>query len=160
MEHTVPHPYIITSFKKFIEIPIRGLKWVIHKLKLPEIFKEFVKDPRQAKSPYAIESILMAGLQLPLFREPSRHHFYQHLNVTNAKIGNSAYLAGIKENRFPSTRVLEDTYQLINPSPCQEALFALFANLIKGKFFTNHSSLLSSGRILLGIDAFYYSYLS
>jgi hypothetical protein len=155
MEHQVPHPHINTSFKKFIEIPIRGLKWIINKLKIVEIFKNRVKNRRQLKSPYKIESLLMTGLQIPLFREPSRHHFYQHFLVPNTSINNNAYLADIKNNRFPSTRTLEEAYQLCDPEELQNSLFDLFEGCIQRKLFTNHHALLSDARYLLAIDAFH-----
>jgi hypothetical protein len=154
METQVLYPHINTKFKKFVEIPVRGLKWLLNKLKLKELFKKHVQDPKQSKSSYSIESLLLAGLQIHLFRNPSRHHFYQHLSKPYIYVGNLSHLAGIEDNRFPSTRTLEDNYQLCNPEKMQSTLFSIFENLIKGKVFTNHPALLSDGRYLLGIDAF------
>jgi hypothetical protein len=154
METKILQSHINTKLKNFVDIPVRGLKWLLNKLKLRELFKKHVQDPKQSKSVYPIESVLMAGLQIHLFRNPSRHHFYQHLSKPYIHIGNLAHLAGIENNRFPSTRTLEDNYQMYNPDQMQSVLFSLFANLIKSKVFTNHPSLLCEGRYLLAIDAF------
>ncbi|HEY6436712.1 MAG TPA: hypothetical protein VIY47_08980, partial [Ignavibacteriaceae bacterium] len=129
--------------------------WLLKKIKLRELFKKHVQDPKQSKSVYLNESLLMAGLQIHLFRNPSRHHFYQHLSVPYTHIENLSFLAGIEGNRFPSTRTLEDHYQMCLPDHMQSVLFSLFEKLIKSKLFTNHPSLLSEGRYLLAIDAFH-----
>jgi hypothetical protein len=155
MEHIVPLPYINTKFKNFVEIPVRALKWLMTKLKISSLFKKHIKEARQSKSCYSLDSLLMSGLMVPLFRQPSRHQFYQHLFLPNAQIDNLAHFSGIKDKKFPSSRTLEDNYQLLKPSQMQDVLFDLFANLIKSKVFTNHPSLLSHGRTLLAIDAFW-----
>ena len=40
MDTQVLYPYINTKFKNFIEIPARGLNWLLNKLKLRELFKK------------------------------------------------------------------------------------------------------------------------
>jgi len=149
------NPHINTSFKNFVEIPIRGLKWLLNKLKLRELFKKHVQDPRLSKSAYSMSSLLMSGLFISLFRNPSRHQFYLHLLKPYIHRGNLSYLAGIEGGKFPSTRTLEDNYQICNPAELQEVLFSLFENLCRSKVFINHPSLLSNGRYLLAIDAFH-----
>ena len=104
---------------------------------------------------YSISSLLMSGLFISLFRNPSRHQFYQHLLKPYIHKGNLSFLAGISGESFPSTRTLEDNYQIFNPQELQEVLFSLFNNLCKAKTFINHPSLLSQGRYLLAIDAFH-----
>ena len=147
--------YISTSFNKFVEIPVRSLKWLLNKLKLKEVFKKYVQDPRRSSSAYSITSLLMSGLFISLFRNPSRHQFYQHLSKPYIYRRNLNFLAGIEGASFPSTRTLEDNYQICNPQQLQEVLFSLFDNLCKSKAFINHPSLLSHGRYLLAIDAFH-----
>ena len=149
------HPHINTSFRNFVEIPARGLKWLLNKLKLREILKTSVQDPRRSKSPYSIDSLLMSGLFISLFRKPSRHEFYLHLSKPYIHRRNLSFLAGIKGDSFPSTRTLEDNFQICNPKGLQEVLFSLFENLCKSKVFINHPSLLSEGRYCLAIDAFH-----
>ena len=155
MDTQVLYPYINTKFKNFIEIPARGLNWLLNKLKLRELFKKHVQDPKQSKSLYPSESLLLAGLFIPLFRNFSRHHFYQHLSTPYTHTENLSFFAGIEGNRFPSTRTLEDHYQKCNPDQMQSVLFSIFEKLIKSKIFTNHPSLLSQGCYLLAIDAFH-----
>lgn len=155
MDTQTLYPHINTKFKNFVEIPARGLNWLLNKLKLRELFKKHVQNPKRSKSIYPSASLLMAGLQIHLFRNPSRHHFYQNLSTPFIHTGNLSFLAGLEGNHFPSTRTLEDHYQICNSDQMQSVLFSLFENLIKSKVFTNHSSLLSEGRYLLAIDAFH-----
>lgn len=148
-------PHINTSFKNFVEIPVRGLKWLINKLKLKELFAKHVQDPRRSRSAYSMSSLLMSGLFISLFRSPSRHEFYLHLSKTYIHRGNLSFLSGIEGDGFPSTRTLEDNYQICNPQQFQEVLFSIFDNLCKSKVFINHPLLLSGGRYSLAIDAFH-----
>jgi hypothetical protein len=92
MEHQVPYPYTNTKFKKFVEIPARALNWLLNKLKVKELFKKHVQDARRSTSAYPLDSLLMAGLQIHLFRNPSRHQFYQHLTKPYINIENLSYM--------------------------------------------------------------------
>ena len=143
-----------TKFKEFIEIPARGLKWLLDKIKLKKIFKRNVEDPRQSSSDYPIESLLMAGVQIPLFRQPSRHKFYQHLSKPFIHRNNLSHIIGVQGSLFPSSRTLEDNYQILNPQNMQEVLFSLFKGQVKSKLFTNHTALLSEKMISIAIDGF------
>jgi hypothetical protein len=155
MDTQVLHPHINTSFENFVEIPARGLKWLSNKLKLRELFEEHVQDPRRSKSAYSMSSLLMSGLLISLFRNPSRHQFYQHLSQPYVHKENLNFLTGIDGVDFPSTRTLEDNYQICNPQELQKVLFSLFEQLCKSKVFINHPSLLINARYALAIDAFH-----
>jgi hypothetical protein len=66
-----------TNPKKFVEHPVRSLKFILKKLRIKELFNQ-VHDPRSRANEYSLTDLLMHGLSSHLFRAPSKNKF--HLN--------------------------------------------------------------------------------
>ena len=73
-----------TNQQNFVEYPIRALKFFLKKLKINELFKTHISDPRSRVDDYNLTSLLMHGLITHLFRSPSKNKFHLHLLRSNA----------------------------------------------------------------------------
>lgn len=140
-----------TDNQYFGEYPIRLLKFVLKKLKIRELFRSHVRDPRSRVDEYDLTSLLMHGLLTHLFRSPSKHKF--QLNLLRPKA--SAAVAKFSDNkdRSPCTRTLDDVIVNLNPEDFQPILPAIFRSLCRGKVFQLHPEFIPQNEYDIAIDA-------
>jgi hypothetical protein len=144
-----------TKFKNFVDIPVRSLIFLLKKFRLYDLFEEHVRDPRVKKSTYSIASLLMVAFEMLIFRSPSKNRFYQKDKLGRKEAYHQlAFLAGIKEERFPSSKTLDDLFWLIDPKDLEPVPFEIFKKLRINKLFTNHTALKKTKSYNILIDAF------
>lgn len=138
--------------KNFVDIPVRSLIFLIKKLKLFHLFGVSVKDCRARQPIYSLASLLMVGLEILLFRFPSKNDFYQ-----NRKLGRSyknlGEIAHLNYESFPHSKTLDDAFWLLNPSDLEPLLFTLFKSIRSSNLFKNHPSLKKNGCFHVMLDA-------
>ena len=140
-----------TDVQYFGEYPIRLLKFVLKRLKIRELFRRYVRDPRSRVDGYDLTFLLMHGLLTHLFRSPSKHKFHLHLLKPEASAA-VARFNGHKD-RCPCTRTLDDVLVNLNPEDFQPILPAIFRTLCRKKVFQLHSELIPQNEYAIAIDA-------
>ncbi|MFI5344282.1 MAG: hypothetical protein ACHQUC_08685 [Chlamydiales bacterium] len=105
------------------EYPIRLLKFVLKKLKIRELFRRHIRDPRSRVDDYDLTFLLMHGLLTHLFRSPSKHKF--HLNLLKREASAAVAKFNGNRDRCPCTRTLDDVLVNLNPEDFQPILPAI-----------------------------------
>ena len=146
--------------KNFEDIPVRCLAFLVKKLHIYDLFEKYARDGRTRKT-YSIASLLMAALEIVLFRSPSKNHFYQNKKLgREAQYKNLGKMAQIKSERFPHSKTIDDAFLSLNPTDLEPILFDLFKALCSAKLFSHHPSLKNHPTYRLAIDAFCSHYYS
>jgi hypothetical protein len=142
--------------KNFEDIPVRGMTFLLKKIRIYDLFEKYTRDGRSKQGSYSIASLLMVALVMLLFRSPSKNDFYQ-----NKKLGRGAYyknlgeIACLKGDRFPHSKTIDDAFLSLDPSDLEPILFDIFKILRSAKLFSHHQSLKKSQAFRLSIDAVY-----
>ena len=142
----------ITNQQNNVEYPVKFLKFLLKKLKIKELFKQHIRDPRVRVDNYDLPSLLMFGLQTHLFRSPSKHKFHLHLLRQEASRA-VAKFSGIEVNSSPCTRTLDDVILNLNSEDFKPLLPAIFRFLCRQKVFQLHPELIPQGEYAITIDA-------
>jgi hypothetical protein len=141
-----------TSHKNFVEYPINLLKFVLKKLKIKDLFKQYIHDPRARVDDYNLDSLLMLGLSTHLFRSPSKNKF--HLNFKRLEASKAiAKFAGIQKELCPSTRAVDDVLLRLDSTNFLPVLPTIFRNLCRQKIFQLHPEFIPGGEYAIAIDA-------
>ena len=141
----------ITNRQNVGEYPIRLLKFVLKKLKIRELFKKHIRDPRSRVDNYDLTSLLMHGLFTHLFRSPSKHKFY--LNLLRPVAFKAVAKFNGNKDRCPCTRTLDDVLVNLNPEDFQPILPAIFRSLCREKVFQLHPEFIPQREYDIAIDA-------
>lgn len=150
----IPQLQYNTNLENFVDIPARGLAFLLKKLHIYDLFKKHVKDGRTKKGTYLAASLLMVALEMLLFRSPSKNAFYQNKKLGRAShYKNLGALAQIEGDLFPHSKTIDDVFLSLNPSDLEPILFFIFQKLCSSKLFSNHSCLKKNGNFCLSIDA-------
>lgn len=136
----------------FIEYPIRLLRFILNKLKIRDLLKSHVKDPRTRIDDYELDALLMLALSSHLFRSPSKNNFHLHLKRPCAS-RSVAKFNGIQTEHCPSTRTIDDVVLELNPEQWISILPDIFRNLIRQKIFQLHPEFIPQGEYAVAIDA-------
>ena len=134
----------------FVEYPVRSLIFLLKKLKLENLFKQHINDPRYRVDKYSLVSLLMMGLFTHLFRSPSKNEFFQHLLRPNRR--SLAKLAGIQSDELPCARTIDDAFAKLDQEQLKPILPAIFHFLYQQKVFRLHPEFTSQGQFLIAID--------
>lgn len=150
-----------TNLQNIVDYPIRILKFVLKKLKIKELFRSHIQDPRSRMDHYDLPSLLMHGLLTHLFRSPSKNKFQLHLMRPLASKA-VAKFNGIENGNSPCARTLDDVLINLNPEEFQPILPEIFRSLCRKKVFLLHPELIPQGEYAVTIDAqvthTYYEY--
>jgi len=141
-----------TTDKQYVgEYPIRLLKFALKKLKIRELFRKHIRDPRSRVDEYDLTFLLMHGLLTHLFRSPSKHKF--HMNLLKPRA--SAAVAKFNGNKdlCPCTRTVDDVLVNLNPEDFKPILPAIFRFLCRGKVFQLHPEFIPQNEYDIAIDA-------
>lgn len=140
-----------TDREYYVEYPIRLLKFVLRKLKIKELFKQYIHDPRSRVDEYDLACLLMHGLFTHIFKSPSKHHF--QLNFLRPEASAAIAKFNGSTNRCPCTRTLDDVLNNLNPHDFQPILPAIFRFLCRKKVFQLHPEFIPGGEYAVAIDA-------
>jgi hypothetical protein len=135
------------NINDFCEYPVRTLIFILKKLRIRELFKAHVRDPRLRQSKYSVESLLMVGLCHFLFRSQSKNNFYQSY-YQGRSYRSLSRLAKINQDHFPAIKTIDDLFMLLNPNDLEPFLFNLFKDLCHKKVFHDTKG------FFLSIDAY------
>jgi hypothetical protein len=150
------YPNHTKETKKFEDIPVRWLIFLLKRLGICGLFEKYVQDGRQRQGTYSITSLLMVALEILLFRSPSKNEFYQNKKFEReACYRNLGKIAQIEEDTFPHSKTIDDAFLSLDPSDLEPILFDVFKALHSAKLFSNHPSLKKHQTYRLGIDAFW-----
>src|SRR6202035_5464166 len=141
-----------TTDKQYVgEYPIRLLKFALKKLKIRELFRKHIRDPRSRVDEYDLTFLLMHGLLPHLFRSPSKYKF--HMNLLKPRA--SAAVAKFNGNKdlCPCTRTVDDVLVNLNPEDFKPILPAIFRFLCRGKVFQLHPEFIPQNEYDIAIDA-------
>lgn len=144
--------YPTADGQHIVEYPIRLLKFVLKKLKIRELFRSHVRDPRSRVDDYDLTSLLMHGLLTHLFRSPSKHQFQLNLLRPEASAAVAGFNGG-NLDRCPCTRTLDDVLINLDPEDFQPILPAIFRSLCRGKVFQLHPEFIPQYEYDIAIDA-------
>lgn len=148
------YPNNIKSTKNFEDIPVRGLVFLIKKLRIYNLLEKYARDGRVRRGSYSIASLLMVALEVLLFRSPSKNDFYQ-----NRKLGREACYRNLSKiaqiEKFPHSKTIDDALLSLDPSDLEPILFKIFKTLCSAKLFSCHPSLKKHQNYRLSIDAFW-----
>lgn len=134
-----------------IQLPIRALKFILNKLKINDLFKKYIKDPR-CQSDYSLHSLLMFCLSTHIFRLPSKNKFHQHLKRTfSAKA--IAKFCGFGVERSPCPRTTDDLLLRLNSEDFLPILPEIFRGLCRHKVFQLHPEFIPFKEFAITIDA-------
>ena len=140
-----------TKSNNQFKLPIKFLKFILNKLKIKDLFKKFVKDPR-SRSVYSIDSLLMFCLCTHLFRLPSKNKF--HLNFKRMTAARAiAKFCGFDVEQCPCPRTTDDLLQQLNPENFSSILPAIFRHLCRHKMFQLHPEFIPLKKFAITIDA-------
>jgi|SRR5829696_692578 len=138
----------IRNTKNFEDIPVRGLNFLLKKLHIYDLFERYARDGRQRRGPYTIASLLMVGLEMLLFRSPSKNDFYQNQKLgRGACYRNLGKIACIKKGGFPHCKTIDDAFLSLDSTDLEPILFDIFNTLRLSKLFSNHPSLKRHGSL-------------
>jgi hypothetical protein len=146
------NPHYNTNQQNSVEYPIRSLKFILKKLKIRQLFYQFIHDPRSRIDDYDLTSLLMHGLATHLFRAPSKNKFrlyLMRLNASNAV----AKFNGIEKHHSPCVRTLDDVLLNLNPNDFMPILPSIFSSLCRQKVFQLHPEFIPNGEYAITIDA-------
>src|SRR6516225_3764735 len=124
-------PDSTTKQQNFVEYPIRLLKFVLKKLRIRELFRTYVRDPRSRIDKYDLTFLLMHGLFTHLFRSPSKHKF--HLQLLRQEASRAVAKFNGEQDHCPCTRTLDDVLIDLDPDDFQPILPAIFRALCRKK---------------------------
>jgi hypothetical protein len=142
--------------QEFTEVSVRPLILLLKKLKVFGLFEKHVEDARLRKGVFLAPSLMMAALEMQIFRTRSKNHFFDQLK-RHVSSKNLSHL--ICAQSFPNVKTIDDFLMMLNPSRLEPILFEIFKKLQKIKLFTHHPSLKLGKEFLLAIDAFcHHSY--
>jgi hypothetical protein len=146
------NPHCSTNLQNFVEYPIRLLKFVFKKLKIRELFKRHVKDPRSRVDDYELDSLLMLALDTHLFRSPSKNNF--HLNLRRRdSVCSMAKFTGFLTDRCPAIRTIDNVLLELESQDFSPILPSIFRNLIRQRVFQLHPEFIPQGEFDVAIDA-------
>lgn len=138
--------------QNFVEFPIRLLKFILKKLKIKELIKHHVKDPRARVDNYELDALLMLALQTHLFRSPSKNNFRQHLMGASAA-RSMAKFVGFSSDNCPTVRTMDDVLIKLDPQHFAPILPKIFHALIRQRTFQLHPEYIPDGEYAILIDA-------
>ena len=134
-----------------VEFPIKSLKFILKKLKIRELFKKHVRDPR-GPSDYRLVPLLMFCLCTHLFRSPSKNDFHQNFKRMPAAKA-IAKFCGFDVDRSPCPRTTDDLLLELNPEDFLPILPAIFRELCRHKVFQLHPEFIPFNEFAIAIDA-------
>ena len=140
-----------TNYNNNVEFPIKILKFILNKLKISELFKRCIHDPR-TESDYRHDSLLLFSLSTHLFRSPSKNKF--HLNFKRMSASRAiAKFCGFDGGRCPCPRSIDDLLLKLNPDEFLPILPAIFRGLCRQKVFQLHPEFIPNNEFAIAIDA-------
>src|ERR1700730_7927284 len=140
-----------TNHQNIVEYPVRLLKFVLKKLKIRELFKRHVRDPRSRVDAYDLTFLLMHGLFTHLFRSPSKNKF--HLHLLRPEASNAVAKFNGEKQCCPCTRTLDDVLINLHPEDFFPILPAIFQKLCRSKVFQLHPEFIPQNEYAIAIDA-------
>ncbi len=145
-------PNYTTNNQNYVEHPVRLLKFILRKLKVKDLFKKCVRDPRTRVDHYKLDSLLMFDLCSFLFRSPSKNKF--HLNLKRPSASKSvAKFTEMESNRSPCPRSIDDIFLELNADDFSNILPEIFRKLCRQKIFQLHPELVPNREFTIAIDA-------
>lgn len=141
-----------TNEQNLVEYPIRSLRFLLKKLKIRQLFNQFIRDPRRRVDDYDLVSLLMHGLSTHLFRAPSKNKFHLHLMRPDASKA-VAKFNGIEKGGSPCVRTFDDLLLNLDPKDFVPILPAIFQALCRQKVFQLHPEFIPWGEYAITIDA-------
>lgn len=148
-----PSIHNYSKLQDFDEIyPIKLLAFILKKLKINELFKSNIRDPRSRVDLYELVPLLMLGCLTHIFRSPSKNDFRLHFlrNIASKAVSK---FSGLNSERVPCVRTLDDLFLNLNPEDFEPILPTIFCRLCRSKIFLNHPEFIPHGEYAINIDA-------
>ena len=135
-----------------VDFPVKFLKVVINKLKIRDLFKKYITDPR-INPDYPLASLLMFCLCTHLFRASSKNDFHQNFRRKFACKA-MAKFCGFDVARCPCPRTIDDLLLNLKPEELLPILPTIFRHLVRQKVFQLHPEFIPLGEFAIAIDAY------
>jgi hypothetical protein len=135
-----------------VEFPIKALNFILNKLKIRDLFKKYIVDPR-TNPDYSLISLLMFCLCTHLFRVPSKNEFHQNFKRESSRKA-IAKLCGFDAGRCPCPRTTDDLLLNLKSEQLLLILPAIFRYLCRQKVFQLHPEFIPQGEFAITIDAY------